>query len=213
MVVTRNGPNSQLCLWGEIDGGSFPGKQVFWSLWCGLERFFCEAFLRRQTDEGRVAALSLAVMDSIFGFQGQDYVVLGTDCSAQMSIIRLKDDESKIFPLDERKLLACAGESSDRSEFANLIQKNVQLHYYRNGYSLNTFGTAQYIRSFLAESIRSRRPYSVNALLAGVDPSGVSLYYVDYLGTLDQLKKGAHGYAGALLYGLMDNQWRPVLVM
>lgn len=149
-------------------------------------------------------------MDSVFGFQGEDYVILGTDCSAQFSIIRLKDDESKIFRLDEHKLLACAGETSDRAEFANLIQKNMQLHTYRNGYSLNTFGTAQYIRSFLAESIRSKRPYMANVLLAGVDATGPSLYYVDYLGTLDKLKKGAHGYAGSLLYGLMDNQWRPV---
>lgn len=151
------------------------------------------------------------IMDSVFGFQGEDYVILGSDCSAQFSIIRLKDDEPKMFALDDHKLLACAGETSDRKDFANLIQKNIQLYTYRNGYSLNSFGTAQYIRSFLAESIRSRSPYAVNALLAGWDQTGPSLFYVDYLGTLDKLRKGAHGYAGSMLYGLLDNKWHPVL--
>ena len=150
-------------------------------------------------------------MDSVFAFQGEDYVIIASDCSAQFSVVRLKDDEPKIFALDEHKLLACAGEMSDRSDFAKLIQRNVQLYSYRNGYSLNSFGTAQYIRSFLAESLRSRSPYQVNVLLAAVDETGPSLYYIDYLGTLDKLRKGAHGYAGMMLFGLLDNKWHPVL--
>ena len=38
-------------------------------------------------------------------------------------------------------------------------------------------------------------PYFVNSLIAGIDAEeGASLYWLDYLGTLQRVTRGAHGY-------------------
>jgi 20S proteasome subunit beta 4 len=148
-------------------------------------------------------------MDTTFGFTGKDFVILGCDRSARFSIVRLKDDEDKILALDGNKLLASAGEIYDRNALTELIQRNMHLYYYRHSVQMTTHAAAHYIRNTLAESIR-QNPYQANLLLAGVDESGPSLYYIDYLGTLQKLSKAAQGYASHFLYGLMDNLWRQV---
>lgn len=150
-------------------------------------------------------------MDSLFGFVGKDFVILGCDRSARFSIVRLKDDEDKICALDGNKLLASAGEVYDRSALTELVQRNMHLYYYRNSVQLSTHAAANYIRNTLAENLR-KTPYQANLLLAGVDEAGPSLYYIDYLGTLQKLSKASQGYASHFLYGLLDNMWRQVRV-
>ena len=52
-------------------------------------------------------------------------------------------------------------------------------------------------------------------MIAGFDAeeNGPSLYWIDYLGTLQKVTKGAHGYAGYFLYGLLDNKYKPNLTL
>ena len=59
-------------------------------------------------------------------------------------------------------------------------------------------------RSILAENLR-KSPYQANCLVAGVDEKGSSLYWLDYLGTLQKVTKGAVGYGSHFLYSIMDN--------
>jgi len=50
----------------------------------------------------------------------------------------------------------------------------------------------------------------VNVLVGGWDElSGqAKLYWMDYLGTLQQVTKAAHGYAGYFVNSVMDNYWK-----
>lgn len=74
---------------------------------------------------------------------------------------------------------------------------------YKNGYGLSTDDTAQFIRSELAEAIR-KGPYSVNCLLAGFEGDEPRLYWIDYLGSVIETSKAAHGYAEYLTSSVMD---------
>jgi 20S proteasome subunit beta 4 len=58
----------------------------------------------------------------------------------------------------------------------------------------------------LAESLRSRSPYSVNLLIGGYDTADESphLYWVDYLGTMASVPFAAHGYGSYFALGLLD---------
>ena len=80
-----------------------------------------------------------------------------------------------------------------------------------NNIDLRPKAAASWIRSQLAESLRSRHPYLVNLLLGGHDaPSATpSLYWVDYLGTLVQVPYAAHGYASYLTLSTLDRYHRP----
>ena len=50
----------------------------------------------------------------------------------------------------------------------------------------------------------------VNCLLGGYDTveQQAKLYWIDYVGTLQQVTKGAHGYAGYFVNSVLDNNWR-----
>jgi len=80
-----------------------------------------------------------------------------------------------------------------------------------NNIDLRPKAAASWIRSQLAEAIRSRHPYQVNLLLGGYDEptSEPALYWVDYLGTLVQVPFAAHGYASYLTLSTMDRYHRP----
>lgn len=67
----------------------------------------------------------------------------------------------------------------------------------RNDSDLGPSAVANYVRGELARSLRSRKPYTVNLLLGGLDPitKKPSLYWLDYLAALAPLPYAAHGYA------------------
>jgi len=94
----------------------------------------------------------------------------------------------------------------DTVQLAEFIQRNITLYQIRNTYPLRPSAAAAWIRRSLADSLRSRNPYSVNLLVAGYDPSvhEPSLYWIDYLGTLTQVPFAAHGYGAYFVLSLLD---------
>lgn len=82
-------------------------------------------------------------------------------------------------------------------QFAEYIQANVQLYSMRNDTDLGPPAVASFVRGELSRSLRTRKPYTVNLLLGGLDPitKKPSLYWLDYLAALAPLPYAAHGYA------------------
>ena len=148
-------------------------------------------------------------MDSTFAICGTDWVILCADTSVNRSIFTLKHDEDKLMQLNKFKVLSSDGEQTDRYQFSNYVMRNLQLEEFRTGYEPDLEATAQYIRSELAEALR-KGPYQCNLLLGGYDPieEKAALYWMDYLGTLQQVQKGAHGYAGYFVSSVLDNLYK-----
>ena len=67
----------------------------------------------------------------------------------------------------------------------------------RNEADLGPSAVASFVRGELSKSLRSRKPYTVNLLLGGMDPitKKPSLYWLDYLAALAPVPYAAHGYA------------------
>lgn len=146
-------------------------------------------------------------MDCTFGIQGEDFILLASDKAVVHSIIKLQDSDNKITLLSENQIMATVGENYDRKTFSKLVQCNLEYYYYLNGNRLNTSEVANYVRNLYAEGIRSH-PHQCNALIAGYDLDGPKLFWADYLGSMQQVTKGAHGYGAYFLYGLMDNFYK-----
>ena len=105
--------------------------------------------------------------------------------------------------------MAVAGETCDRDRFASYIQRNLAWNQYKNGYKLSLEEISQFVRSTLAEAMRSG-PYQVSVLLGGIDETGKSkLYWLDYLGTLQEVVKGAHGHASYFVSSTLSNAYKP----
>lgn len=148
-------------------------------------------------------------MDSVFGICGKDWVIVTADQSVNRSIFTLKHDEDKIMVLSKYKILGAAGEQTDRFAFTNYVQKNLALQEYRTGHELSVEASAQYMRTELAHALR-KGPYQVNVLLGGYDilEGTAKLYWMDYLGSLQQVTKGAHGYAAYFVNSVLDNNFK-----
>ncbi|MGH0174022.1 UNVERIFIED_CONTAM: hypothetical protein FKN15_075340 [Acipenser sinensis] len=121
-------------------------------------------------------------------------------------------DHDKMFKLSEKILMLCVGEAGDTVQFAEYIQKNVQLYKMRNGYELSPAAAANFTRKNLADYLRSRTPYHVNLLLAGYDEqAGPALYYMDYMSALAKAPFAAHGYGAFLTLSILDRYYKPDL--
>ncbi|XP_040193247.1 proteasome subunit beta type-2 [Rana temporaria] len=151
-------------------------------------------------------------MEYLIGIQGSDYVMVAADTVCANSIIKMKQDADKMFKMSEKILLLCVGEAGDTVQFAEYIQKNVQLYKMRNGYELSPSAAANFTRRNLADYLRSRTPYHVNLLLAGYDDNdGPSLYFMDYLAALAKAPFAAHGYGALLTLSILDRYYKPDL--
>ena len=103
---------------------------------------------------------------------------------------------------------------ADRTQFINYIQRNLALQELRTGFELSVESTAQYMRTELAQALR-KGPYQVNLLIGGYDlqEQRAKLYWMDYLGTLQQVNKGAQRYAGYFVNSVLDNHFKADMSM
>ena len=151
----------------------------------------------------------MAGQDAIIGFVGADYAMIATDMNAGRSIIVFNHEEDKIRELDSHKLLGVGGDPADCVQEPDFFKKNLALNYYRNGVPLSTHAVANYMRGEKSANLR-RGMKVVDMLLAGYDEGvGPSLYFIDYLASMQKLDKGAHGYAGFFCNSLLDAHWKP----
>lgn len=149
-------------------------------------------------------------MECLIGIQFKDYVLLAADTVNTFSIIVVKNDMNKIYPLSDRLVMGVSGEPGDSVQFSEYISKNITLYKMRNEFELSPGAAATYIQRNLATYLRSRTPYSVNLLVAGYDTQNneAELHYIDYLATHAKVPYGAHGYGGFFVLGLMDRIYK-----
>jgi len=148
-------------------------------------------------------------MDSVLGFVGKDYAFIAADGTQARSILVFTQNSDKIKPIDDHKMVGCVDLSAgDRDHFTEYIEKNLTLYELRNEIRLSTQATANFMRRELADGLRSRRPYYVHVLLAGMDKGVPSLHYLDYLASSNKLNFGAHGYCASFVLSVFDKYWK-----
>lgn len=160
-------------------------------------------------------------MDNIVAIKFNDFCLVAASGMAAQYYIKLTDNEEKVVELDSHKLLVAIGEDGPRKRFGELIRANLALNKVRShGQQADATTAANFIRNTLARAIRDREtgPYEVQSLLACYDlpvsehddtPAGTRLYYLDYMGTMQQVPYGAHGYCHAFVTALLDCHYRP----
>jgi len=152
-------------------------------------------------------------MECLIGLQCNDFVLVAADQTSAHSIMVLKSDTKKYLKLSDKLIMAVSGESGDTVQFAEYVEKNIQLYKMRNGYELSPSAAANFTRRNLADYLRSRTPYMVNLLIAGYDTATnkPELYFMDYLASMIKPPFAAHGYGGFFTTSIMDRCYRPDL--
>ncbi|XP_068678302.1 proteasome subunit beta type-2-like [Montipora capricornis] len=151
-------------------------------------------------------------MECLIGIQGPDFVLVASDSASGRSIVRMKDDQDKMFKLSSKLLMLVTGEAGDTVQFAEYMEKNIQLYKMKNGYELTPHAAANFTRRNLADSLRSSSAYMVNMLIAGFDDAnGPELYFMDWLASLQKVPFAAHGYGAFFSLSIMDRYYKPGL--
>ena len=130
-----------------------------------------------------------------------------TDDKTNANVLTALTD--KIMQLDSHKLLGVGGDPADCVQEPQYFQKNISLNYYKHGNPLSTHAVANYMRGEKSANLRKGMA-QVDMLLVGYDEGvGPSLYFLDYLASMQKLDKGAHGYCGFFVNSLLDAHWKP----
>jgi len=147
--------------------------------------------------------------DALIGFVGNGYTMICADQNAARSIMVFQTEEDKIMQLDSHKLLAVGGDSADCVQEPEYLQKNMNLYALKYGTKLTAHAAANFIRGHKSDNLRKGMTV-VDILLGGFDEGvGPSLYFIDYLASMQRLDKAAHGYAGFFVNSLLDAHWKP----
>ena len=147
--------------------------------------------------------------DALIAFVGDGFAMVCADQNAARSIMVFQNQEDKIMELDSHKLLGVGGDPADCVQEPQFFHKNIMLSYYKNSVPLSTHAVANYMRGEKSANLRKGMKV-VDMLLAGYDEgAGPSLYFIDYLASMQKLDKGAHGYAGFFCNSLLDAHWKP----
>merc|ERR1712232_137520 len=111
--------------------------------------------------------------------------------------------------LTSHSAMGVSGPNCDLVNFSEYIAKNLALYQLNHdGTNLSVKSQANFCRSELADALR-KGPYQVNLLLGGFDEgNGPSLYFMDYLASLEKLNYGSHGYASNFCLSIMDKEHR-----
>ena len=138
-------------------------------------------------------------------------MVLATDQTNARSILVYQKNLDKITQLSSHSAMGVSGPNSDLVNFTEYISKNLALYELSNdGLKLSTHAQANFARGELARALR-KGPYQVNILLGGYDESvksGGSLYFCDYLASLQKVNYGCQGYASNFCLSIMDKEWK-----
>lgn len=149
-------------------------------------------------------------MESLFGIKGKNFVITAFNTNVARSICVMKHHEDKSRALNKHTLLLFTGEPGDAVHFAEYIQANVKLYGIRNNIDLGPKAAAHFTRKELAGSLRSRKPYHVNLLIAGYDEkTGPELYWLDYFASMTSIPYAAQGYGAYFCLSLMDRFHHP----
>jgi len=161
------------------------------------------------TKQNLLSSSSAATMsDSLFAMVGADYVLMAADTAQSRSVLVMKDYQDKIMKLEDNKLLGASGTPGDKDHFCEYIQKNMALYTLRHNRPMTMHAAAHFIRGELAHALRSS-PYMANLLFGGFEEKeGPSLYFVDYLASLQKLDFACQGYAGYFLLSIFDRHYK-----
>ena len=142
--------------------------------------------------------------------------------NAAFGVLVYQANLDKIAALTDHSAMAVSGPNCDMVNFTDYVAKNLQLYQLRNdGLALSTKAQANFCRGELAAALR-RGPFQVNVLLGGFDhvtakdeaagsssSSSASLYWLDYLGTLQKVDYGCQGVATNFCLSIMDRDYLP----
>lgn len=139
------------------------------------------------------------------GIAGKDYVLIASETRLSTGYSIRTREQSKIFPLTSKILLAATGCFCDALTFAKVIEARTKNYLYEHNRTISTAACAQLVSNMLY--YKRFFPYYISPLLAGLDENGKGLLYsYDPVGHCEQHVYRAVGSSATLIQPVLDNK-------
>ncbi|MGC8935892.1 MAG: proteasome subunit beta [Candidatus Methanomethylicaceae archaeon] len=148
-------------------------------------------------------------MTTVVGLKCVDGVVLASDRRASKGGMIGSKSVRKIYPLDDNKAVAIAGQLSDANYLINLVKAETKLMEFRRGFPLTVKEAAKLLSSIMYSGMRSYAPYITEILVAGIDETGPRLFEADVSGAITDEEFTSTGSGSPMAYGLLEASYRP----
>lgn len=153
-------------------------------------------------------------MIAMFGFTGtivglrcKEGIALASDSRGTSYYLVISKRVPKIFKLEEFIGAAISGNSGDIQSFVSLLRAEANLYRLNQGRPISTKGLVQVASNLLFG--RRAFPYIVAGVIAGIDPSGPCLYFLDPVGgKIEEEKFASAGTGSTIAYGVLEQMYR-----
>ncbi len=137
-----------------------------------------------------------------------DGVVLASDRRASKGGMVGSKGVKKIYPLDDNKAVAIAGQLSDANYLINLVKAESKLMQFERGFPLSVSESAKLLSNILYNGMRSYAPFVTEMLVAGFDESGPRLFEADISGAVTEEKFTSSGSGSPIALGVLESSYR-----
>jgi len=142
------------------------------------------------------------------GLKCSDGVVLASDRRASKGGMVGSKGVKKIYPLDDNKAVAIAGQLSDANYLINLVKAESKLMQFERGFPLSVSESAKLLSNILYNGMRSYAPFVTEMLVAGFDESGPRLFEADISGAVTEEKFTSSGSGSPIALGVLESSYR-----
>jgi 20S proteasome subunit beta 6 len=136
---------------------------------------------------------------------GKDFVIIGGDTRLNDEYnFHTRNDESKLFQLTDKSMLASGGMQADRLQLQQVLKFRIEWFKHHNGgRTPSTEALAQLLSTILYQ--RRWFPYYTFNVIGGLDEKGQGVCYsYDAVGTTEPLEFGTTGTGSAFIEPLLD---------
>jgi len=147
-------------------------------------------------------------LTTIIGIKCADGVVLASDRRASKGGMIGSKACKKIYPIDDNKAIAIAGQLSDANYLINLVKAEAKLMEFSRGFPLTVKEIAKLLSNMLYTGMRSYLPYITEMLVAGIDQTGPNVYETDISGAVTDEKFTSSGSGSPIALGVLESMYK-----
>jgi proteasome beta subunit len=140
------------------------------------------------------------------GLVCSDGVVLATDTRVTAGGFIAHKRGKKLLRIDDNIAMTISGGVADAQNVVDTLKYYTNIYRLERGRQMPVRAAAQVVSNMLFSS--RLYPFIADVLVGGVDPSGGSVYNVDFFGSIAQEKMVATGSGSPVAYGVLEAEFK-----
>src|SRR5579863_275101 len=170
-------------------------------------REVCGTMSRDFNQVGRkTAGLAVYHGTTTVGLVCSDGVVLATDTRVTAGGFIAHKRGKKLLKIDDNIAMTISGGVADAQNVVDNLKYYTNLYRIEKGREMPVKAAAQVVSNMLFSS--RLYPFIADVLVGGVDPSGGSIFEVDFFGSMNNEKMVATGSGSPVAYGVLESEFK-----